>query len=488
MSPLKQSNNIAARMGRWSANHWKTAVFGWIAFVVAALFVGQLVGTKNIDQNDANVGQSHRADHILKAAGFQSDPQTEIVLVQSKTLTAGTPAFRAVVSDVVSAVTPFKTIKNLRSPYDAGQEDLISGDGHTAMVEFDMKGTNDEATKKIDALTASTAKVAKAHPDFYVGEAGSISSGKALNAMFNKQLASAGERSIPLTLIILLLVFGAIVAAGVPLLLALTAVGATVGLVALPSHIVPMDQNVSAVVLLVGLAVGVDYSLFYLKREREERAAGKSHRAALESAAATSGRSVLISGVTVMIAMAGMLFSGDKTYLSFGIATMIVVAVAMLGSLTVLPALLSKLGDKVEKGRVPFLGRRRRDGKENRFWSAILTPALKHPLVSAAAAAAVLLAMAVPTLSLHTTVTGLNSLPKGVATVATIEKIQKTFPGSAGPAIVAIKANADAPATVAAIREPRAEALASGQMQGPIEVDVNQAHTVTRVAIPLKGG
>jgi uncharacterized membrane protein YdfJ with MMPL/SSD domain len=260
MSPLKQSNNVAARMGRWSANHWKTAVFGWIAFVVAALFVGQLAGTKNIEHSD--VGQSERAYRILKDAGFQSDPQTEIVLVQSTTLTAGTPAFRAVVNDVVSAVSPFKTIENLRSPNDAGHGDLISQDGHTALVEFDMKGTNDAATAKIDALTATTDRVEKAHPDFYVGEAGSISSGKALNAMFNKQLASAGERSIPLTLIILLLVFGAIVAAGVPLLLALSAVAGTLGLIALPGHLVPMDQNVSAVLLLVGLAVGVDYSLF----------------------------------------------------------------------------------------------------------------------------------------------------------------------------------------------------------------------------------
>jgi uncharacterized membrane protein YdfJ with MMPL/SSD domain len=485
MSPLKQSNNIPARMGRWSANHWKTAVFGWIAFVVAALFMGQLVGTKNIEHSD--VGQSQRAYRILKDAGFQSDPQTEIVLVQSRTLTAAGPAFRAVVHDVVGAVRTFKTIENLRSPYDTGRADQISRDGHTALVEFDMKGTNDAATMRIDALTATVAKVATAHPGFYVGEAGSISSGKALNATFNKQLASAGERSIPLTLIILLLVFGAIVAAGVPLLLALSAVAGTLGLIALPSHLVPMDQNVSAVLLLVGLAVGVDYSLFYLKREREERAAGKSHRAALEAAAATSGRSVLISGVTVMIAMAGMLFSGDKGYLSFGVATMIVVAVAMLGSLTVLPALLSKLGDRVEKGRIPLLGRFRRPSGDNRFWSALLTPALKHPVVSAGAAAAVLLALAVPTLSLHTTATGLDSLPKGVATVATIEKLQKTFPGSAGPAIVAIKANADAPSTVAAIHALRTAALASGQMRGPIEADVNPAHTVTRVAIPLEG-
>ena len=487
MSPLKQSNNIAARMGRWSAGHWKTAVFGWLAFVIAALAIGQVVGTKQIDQNNANVGQAHKADTILRQAGFQADPQTEIVLVQSKTLTASDPAFRAVVDDVVSTVKPFTTIKNLRSPYDAGHTDQISGDGHTALVEWDMKGDNKWATKRIDALTTATAKVATAHPAFYVGEAGSISSGKALTNAFNKQLEQAGERSIPLTLVILLLVFGAIVAAGLPLLLALTAVAGTIGFIALPSHVVPMDPNVSAVLLLVGLAVGVDYSLFYLKREREERANGKGHKAALEAAAATSGRSVLISGVTVMIAMAGMLFSGDKTYLSFGIATMIVVAVAMLGSLTVLPALLSKLGDRVEKGRIPFLRRLRRPSGENRVWSAILTPALRHPLVSAIGSAAVLLVLAIPTLHIHTAQTGLDALPKGIATVSTIDKLQKSFPGSAAPAIVAIKANTDAPATKAAVGELRKEALASGQMRGPIEVDVNSAHTVTRVAIPLNG-
>ena len=148
-----------------------------------------------------------------------------------------------------------------------------------------------------------------------------------------------------------------------------------------------MDPNVSAVVLLVGLAVGVDYSLFYLKREREERAAGKSTRAALEAAAATSGRSVLISGLTVMVAMAGMLFSGDKTYLSFGIATMIVVAVAMLGSLTVLPALLvaarrpGREGpDPVHRPAPPRAAARTASGRR------CSTPALRHPLVAAVAA------------------------------------------------------------------------------------------------------
>ena len=135
--------------------------------------------------------------------------------------------------------------------------------------------------------------------------------------------------------------------------------------------------------LLIGLAVGVDYSLFYLRREREERAAGRSEQAALEAAAATSGRSVLISGLTVMVAMAGMFLTGDKIFASFGVATILVVAIAMLGSLTVLPALLSRLGDRVDRLRVPFVGRLRRDDGEGRIWGAIVDRVLRRPVLSA---------------------------------------------------------------------------------------------------------
>jgi uncharacterized membrane protein YdfJ with MMPL/SSD domain len=471
-------------MGRWSASHWKTAVFGWLAFVIVAVAAGQAIGTKKLSTTAAP-GEAGRANQILRAAGFQTMPQTEIVVVQSSKLRAIEPAFRQVVGDVVATVRPFRAVKNIRSPYTtAGQ---ISADGRTVMVEFDMKGTMSVATKHIDAIEAATAAVAKRHPGFYVGEAGDISSSKALTNEFNAQIALAGERSIPLTLVILLFVFGALVAAGVPLLLALSAVLATLGLVALPSHLVPLDPNVSAVVLLVGLAVGVDYSLFYLKRQREERAAGKSNAAALEAAAATSGRSVLISGLTVMIAMAGMLLSGDQTYLGFGIATMTVVAVAMLGSLTVLPALLAKMGDRVEKGRIPFLGRLRRSSDGCRFWSAILTPALKRPVIAAVAATAVLVALAVPALGIHTAQTGLDALPSGIPTVATIDKIQQSFPGSVTPAQVAVEANAKSPATQAAIATLRREALGSGQMSGPITVDVNRAGTAEEIQIPLDG-
>ena len=183
------------------------------------------------------------------------------------------------------------------------------------------------------------------------------------------------------------------------MLLAITAVMATTALIALPSQFVPVDEQIAEVILLIGLAVGIDYSLFYLRREREERAAGRSEHAALEAAAATSGRAVLVSGITVLIAMAGMFLSGDKSFMSFSIGTMMVVAVAMLGSLTVLPALLGRLGDKVEKGRIPFLGRLRSKNGESRFWGAVLDRVLRRPVLSAVAAGAVLIALTMPAFS-----------------------------------------------------------------------------------------
>jgi uncharacterized membrane protein YdfJ with MMPL/SSD domain len=489
MSPLKHSNNIAARMGRWSASHWKTAVFGWLAFVVVAFGIATQLPMKTISTQDQNVGQAHRADEIFKKSGFkQTDSQTEFVLIQSKTLTVKSSAFRAAIADVTKTVTPFTTIKNFRSPLDPAHGDQVSADGHTAIVEWDMKGNETAAQKNIDPITTATTAVAKRHPSLYIGEAGSASSNKALDAMFSKQLAQAGIRSVPLTLLILVLVFGSIVAAGVPLLLALTAVLATIGLLSLPSRLLPMDQAVSEVVLLIGLAVGVDYALFYLKREREERAAGRGHRAALEAAAATSGRSVLISGVTVMAAMAGLFFSGDRTFRSFGLGTIMVVAIAMLGSLTVLPAVLSKLGDRVEKGRIPFLGRLRRPSGENRVWSKVLTPALRHPVIAAAASAAVLLAMAVPVLHLHTAESGIAGLPRNAPTVETLDRIQEAFTGAVTPAVVAVTTpSTDSAGFKNAYDAFRGKALESGQMHGPVQLEVNGSHTVARITISLSG-
>jgi uncharacterized membrane protein YdfJ with MMPL/SSD domain len=486
MSPLKHSTNIAARMGRWSARHRKTAIFGWLAFVLASFAIGSVVGTHK-GETDANVGEARKADHIIRDGGFKIDEQGEFVLVQSKSKTVDDPAFRAVVVQAVSRLDSFPQVTKLRSPLAAGNEGQVSKDGHSVLIQFSPKGTYDEAIGYIDTITAAVDEVHEANPGFYVGEAGTASTGKALNELFASQLGRAGLLSIPLTLGILLLVFGSLVGASIPLLLGLTSVFATMGLLALPSHIVPMDENVPAVVLLIGLAVGVDYSLFYIRRERDERRAGRSESAALEAAAATSGRAVLISGVTVMIAMAGMFFSGDKSFMSFAIATMTVVAVAMIGSLTVLPAMLSWLGDRVDKVRVPLLWRFKRADGESRFWSAILDRVLRRPLVSAVAATAVLLTLAFPALSLHTAISGLDALPKSLKEMQSYNKVNDAFPGGATPAVVAIAGDASDPELKAAVVELRKRALSSGAGLGPIDVEVAPRGKALTVEIPLVG-
>src|SRR5262249_44132550 len=257
----------------------------------------------------------------------------ENVLIQSSTTTAGTPAFDAVVKDVVARVSQQADVRNVRSPLASGNADQISKDGHSALVGFDIRGEIDKAIDKVDPIVDAVAAAQAAHPDFFIGEMGDASAPKAIEDQYGKDLGKAGMLSLPITLIILIVTFGALVAAGIPLLLALTAVFGTFGLVALASHVLPMANEVPALLLLVGRGVGGDCSMFSLRREREERAKGRSERAAVQAAAATSGRSVLISGLTVMAAMAGMFVTGDKTFASFGVATMIVVAFAMLGSL-----------------------------------------------------------------------------------------------------------------------------------------------------------
>ncbi len=474
-------------MGRWSANHWKTAVFGWLAFVIAAFFIGNAVGTKYLETSDTNVGEARQADKIVQAGFPETDDEMgEIVLIQSKTLDAKDPAFRAVIRDVTTTLDGFPKVTKLDSPLEDGHTDLVSKDGRSVMVTFSPKGDYEEALTYIATIESAVDKVEKRHPGFSVDELGSVTTERDVNAAFNSMLAKAGMIAIPLTLVILLLVFGSLVAAFIPLLLAITAVFATTALIALPSQFIPVDESIAEVILLIGLAVGIDYSLFYLRREREERAAGRSEGSALEAAAATSGRAVLISGVTVLIAMGGMFFSGDKTFMSFSIGTMMVVAVAMIGSLTVLPALLSKLGDRVEKGRVPFVHRLRRKDGDSRVWGAILDRVLRRPVVSIVAATAILFALAAPALTLNTATTSIDDI--SIAEIEPVKKLEAAFPGGNEPAKVAIQANDVTSEPVRrAVADLERRALASGQMSNPIEVEVSRDKTVAVVDIPLAG-
>src|SRR6266568_1672858 len=486
MSRTRQHSNLAARMGRWSAGHWKTATFGWLALVAVAFAVGGQVGTKQVDPNTAGPGESGRMDRILDA-GFKL-PADESVLIQSGSVRAGAPAFDSAVEDVVARVSKQAAVQNVRSPLDPRHAGQIAKGGDAALVEFEIRGDKKDAGDKLGPVLKSVKDAQRAHPGFFIGEFGYASAAKATDTAFANDLKSAGVFSIPLTLIILVIAFGALVAAGIPLLLALTAVFATFGLVALPSHLLPLAQEALAVVLLVGLAVGVDYSLFYLRREREERAAGRSERAALEAAAATSGRSVLISGLTVMVAMAGLFLTGDATLASFGYATMIVVAIAMLGSLTVLPALLSKLGDRVDRLHVPLIGRLRHDKGDGRIWETIVERVLRRPLLSAVLAGGLLLALAALALQLRMATPGPDTFPKSLAVVKTYNRMQQSFPGKALPANVVVKApDVNALAVRQAINRLERRALASGRAREPITIDKNGDGTIANITVPIEG-
>ncbi|MGZ4331118.1 MAG: MMPL family transporter [Solirubrobacteraceae bacterium] len=481
-----QRKNLTARAASWSARHRRTAILGWMAFVVAAIVLGSAVGTKHISNSNDGVGDSGRADQIINAKFPQY--AGEQVLIQSKKLTVRDPAFQAAVRDVVKRVSATGTVQNVRSPLAPANRAEISRDGHSALVGFQIAGDQSRADDKVDASLAATAAAQKAHPSLRIEQAGDASADKALNKSFNDDFAKARTLSLPITLLILIVAFGALVAAGIPVLLAITGVGATLGLVGLVSHLAPVDPAVSEVVLLIGMAVGVDYSLFYMRREREERAAGRGEQAALEAAAATSGRSVLISGFTVMAAMAGMYLAGNKTFASMATGTILVVAVAVLGSLTVLPALLSKLGDKVMKGGVPFVARRRERGGEATIWGAIVDRVLRHPGVAAVTAGGIVVALAIPAIGIHTSDPGLQGLPKGLPIVKTLDRMQAAFPGGAQPAHVVVQArDVRAPRVQAAIGQLERRALATGQMHQPFDVQVSRDHTVADVSIPLSG-
>jgi len=479
------TNTFAARAGRWSAANRKKAIFGWLAFVIAAVAIGSAVGTKTQTNNDSYVGDSGRGDKLVN--DHYRDSAGESVLIQGLNGQSYRDAdLRAAVDQTVKAVSGFDTVQKVKSPFAEGNSGQVSPDGESVLVNFEVKGDDDATKEAIDPIEAAITKVGADHPRLRVGQFGGASANKAIEKAFSDDFAKAEKLSVPITIAILILAFGTLAAVGIPILLALTAVFATLGVLGPISHIIDLDQNVSSVVLLIGMAVGVDYTLFYLKREREERRAGASDREAIHTAAATSGRAVLVSGFTVMIAMAGMFLAGDKTFTALGVGSIIVVAAAMIGSVTVVPALLSALGDKVDKAKVPFLGRRA--GGESRAWGWVLDRVLRRPLVSALASGAVLVALTIPAFGIHTANSGIDSLPRKLEVMKVYDRMQAAFPGNQIPANVVVHADdVRAPQIQAALKDLKTRALATGHMGEPVSFDTSPDHQVGILSIPIKG-
>lgn len=491
---MTEKDVLAVRIGRWSAAHRRSAVAGWLLLVVLTSVLGSMVGSRQTTDLDNGVGESGRALRTLAAAGL-TPPAAESVFLHSGTLTAMDPAFRAAVADVQAALTGTGRATDVRSPY---PNHAVSADGHSALVAFTVPGDPATADRRVGPLLAAVDRVAAAHPGLTVVEYGAASSTAAYNRAFDADFSRAEWTAVPLAIGILLVVFGALLAALLPVTLALAAFLGAYGLVALCSPLVHTSDDASSVMLLVGLAVGVDYCLFYLRRERDERAAGHSLDASLRTAAATSGHSVLVSGLTVVVAMTGMFLTGIADFRAIGLATILVVLVAVTGSVTVLPALLSMLGDRVEKGRIPLL--RRRSGARasaaadgyggaGRLWRGVLRVVLGHSVAFAVLATAVLLALAVPVLGMHTSqLTAEQELPAGNPVVRTGETIARAFPGSPQPAQVVVRApGVGGPAYAAAYSAFTRAALATGRVEQPITAAVYPDRSVALINVRLAG-
>ena len=485
--PRRVRAPVVETIAGWSARYRKTAVFGWLALVAVAYLIGQLLGSPSLQQND--LGQAGQAEQTLQHLGVTT-PTTEAVLIQARTpgqAFATDPAMRQAISQLTAALSRLpNAAAGINSPLRPGGQALVSANGRSALVTFSVPGPAANVTTAVTPALSAVAKVQASHPGLLVAEAGDASLGQAVNNQISSDFGRATETSVPLTLILLVGVFGTLVAAGIPVLLALTSALTATWLLAIPGHWLPVGSETSTVVLLVGMAVGIDYSLFFVRRQREERARGAEPHEAIASAARTSGRAIVVSGMTVMTALAGLFLTGYALFTGMAIGAIVVVGIAVTGSLTVLPALLSWLGDRVEAGRIPFLGRRRA-AAPSKAWSTLVRQVVRRPLLGGGAATIVMLAIAAPALGMRLAYPAIDA-PQNLPVVSTVEAIQAAFPQSPAPAEVVITGQRlTGPAVTSAISRLESLAAAGGPIRPPVTATSVADGRALIVSVPLAG-
>lgn len=417
---------LPTRAARWSATHPWRAIGAWLLLVVVAVGLAATIPTNEVDDADYRVGESGRAEALLESAGLDSPP-TENVLVTARTGRLDPADGQAAATEVADRMRGLDGV--------AGVGDVVpSEDGSALLVPVELTSDDVDA----DPLLEATAAVQAAHPDLVVGQAGDVTIDEAINERVGEDLHSAELFSLPITLALMLLAFGALIAAGLPVLLAATSVAATIGICAPVSHLVPAEPTIYSMVVLIGMAVGVDYSLFYLKRERQERAAGRTTLDAVAIAAETSGHAILVSGGAVIASLAGLFVLTDVTFNSLATGSIIVVAVAVLGSITVLPALLAKLGCWVDRPRVPLLWRLTRRTTTGAISGRLLGPVVRQPVAALTVAGIGVVALAVPALSMKTHQASAETLPADIPVVQTFRAITTAFPSEGTSAQVVV--------------------------------------------------
>lgn len=406
---------IPMRTARWSAIHpWK-AILAWLAFVLIAVGLAVAIPSNQVDDDDYRLGESGRADAMVHEAGLE-EPDAENVLITSAKGDLDQTDAEAAAAKIAAGMKDVKGVAGVSEPQ-------WSPDKSALLIAVQLAKDHEE-TKDLLAVTKD---VQGEYDGLSIKQAGDLTLDEAINDQVAEDLHSAELISLPITLILMLLAFGALIGAGIPVLLAATSVAATMGILAPLSHLVPSEPTVGSMIVLIGMAVGVDYSLFYLKREREEREAGRTTLEAVEIAAQTSGHSILVSGGAVIASMAGLYLLTDVTFSSLATGAILVVAVAVLGSITVLPALLAKLGRWVDRPRVPLLWRVNRRIGRGGISGRVLAPVIRRPGIALLLSGVVMVLLAVPALGMKTHSSNLETLPDSIPEVQTYLKITQEF-------------------------------------------------------------
>jgi uncharacterized membrane protein YdfJ with MMPL/SSD domain len=406
-------------IGRWSIRHPRLALLTWLGFVGTCLALGAISGTKTLD--NGAVGESARGYALMNEYGLWG-PAQELAYFHE-----------------ASKPVPIRPIRDVQRRFRAlglAPELKLSADRRSAVVIADVTRPG-----VIDQIRAAVATAARAYPKLTIEETGDISADQARSRTVDRDLHRAELLSVPVTLLVLIFAFGAVTAAVVPVVLALTAVAAGLGLLGPLSQLFPVEDSAKTVVLLIGMAVGVDYALFFVVRSRAERKRGATIEHALEKTLATSGRAVVVSGATVAIAMAGMYLVGVRTLSGIATAAIAVVACAVIASLTVLPAALRLLDTRIDRGRIPLLPHAHTEGA-GRFWSPLVNRVTTRPLMAAVLSGAFLLAFAYPALSLRI------AKPSDLALTAQSEPalkaladVRRDFPSAGETAVIATEAS-----------------------------------------------
>ncbi len=470
-------SSLAHRTARWCALHPWRAILGWVAFVLLAVGLATVIPTQETTDADGRLGDSGRAAELVDAGKFD-DADTEQVLITAASGDLDRAEAQRAAAEVVAGMTALDEVDEVAEPQ-------VSPDGTALLVSVQLARDQDD----VDALQDVTHAVQADFPGLDVRQSGDVSLDLAIDDRVADDLASAETLSLPITLILMLLAFGALIAAGLPVLLAATSVAATIGVLAPISHLVHADSTVTSMIVLIGMAVGVDYSLFYLKREREERAKGHSSRDAVEIAAQTSGHSILVSGTAVVCSMAGLFVIGDSTFNSLAIGSIVVVAVAVLGSITVLPALLAKLGRWVDRPRVPLLHRVTRRMGPGFVSGRVLGPVTRHPLVALGLSTVVVVLLAIPALGMKTHSANLETLPTSIPEVQTMRDLSAAYPSEGTTAEVVVRGDADRQDDVAAALEGlETTAVGTGRFRStgePVAVSADGRTSVLVIGIPF---